>query len=299
MKREPFSILLAGAQGQVGHEIASIAKTRDIVMHAFDRQGLDISNAAAVEIKIAETQPSLIINAAAYTAVDKAEEEFDKAYAVNRDGPQNLAQACRTNNIPLLHISTDYVFDGAKQGAYTEADPISSLGIYGDSKWQGEERVRQQLEQYIILRVAWVFGAHGHNFVKTMLRLGKERSELRVVDDQYGGPTPARYIAATLMTLAEKYRDSGNLEWGTYHYCGAPATTWYGFAKEIFSQAHGLGMLDKLVKVTPITTEEYPTPAKRPANSILECTKIRSTFSIDQPDWRIGLKQVLAEIQKR
>ena len=298
MRREPFSILLAGAQGQVGREIAFIAKAKGITMHAFDRQGLDISNATAVDTKISEIRPNLIINAAAYTAVDKAEEEVDKAYTVNRDGAKHLAQACAQYDIPLLHISTDYVFDGSKPDPYKEDDPVAPLGEYGKSKWQGEESIRQQLKQHIILRVAWVFGSHGHNFVKTMLRFGKERNELRVVDDQHGGPTPARYIAETLIILAEKYRDSRKLEWGTYHYCGTPATTWYGFSEEIFSQSHRLGMLDKLVKVIPISTREYPTPARRPANSILECAKLRTTFGIQQPDWRIALKQVLAEIQK-
>ena len=190
----------------------------------------------------------------------------------------------------MLHISTDYVFDGSKSEAYREEDSVSPLGVYGESKWQGEDAIRQNLNNYIILRVAWVFGAQGNNFVKTMLRLGKERDELNVVADQVGGPSPAQDIAQTLITLVEQYSNNKSLAWGTYHYCGSPKTSWYDFAIEIFSQALADGILKNKVKVNPITTAEYPTAAKRPANSMLNCDKLTATFAIEMPDWKIALK---------
>ena len=179
----------------------------------------------------------------------------------------------------------------------SEEDTVSPLGIYGESKWQGEEAIRQNLNNYLILRVAWVFGTQGNNFVKTMLRLGKERDELNVVADQYGGPSPAKDIAKTLITLVNQYKKNKSLDWGTYHYCGTEKTTWYDFAKEIFEQAFEMGLLNKKVKVNPITTAEYPTPAKRPSNSMLNCLKLKTTFNIEMPNWRDALNQVLTELK--
>lgn len=197
----------------------------------------------------------------------------------------------------MLHISTDYVFDGSKSEPYGESDTVSPLGVYGESKWQGEEAIHKNLHEHIILRVAWVFGAQGNNFVKTMLRLGKVREELNVVADQYGGPSPAKNIASTLIALAELYQQNNSLTWGTYHYCGSPKTSWYDFAKEIFKQGFEMGLLNKQVKVNPITTAEYPTAAKRPVNSMLNCEKLAQTFGIEMPDWKTALKQVLTELK--
>ena len=230
-----------------------------------------------------------MINAAAYTAVNKAEEEQDITYAINRDGTANLAAVSKEKNIPLLHISTDYVFDGTKSEAYSENDAVSALGIYGISKWQGEETIRQTLPEHIILRVAWVFGEQGNNFVKTMLRLAKDRDELSVVEDQFGGPSPAKDIAKTLIILAEQYQKEKTLEWGTYHYCGDEKVSWCGFAKEIFKQAKEQGLIEKDIKVNAITTADYQDPTKRPANSMLDCEKIKNTFGIimsgEYQDW--------------
>lgn len=298
MNKPPFSILLSGGRGQVGTEVLRGAEEMGLTVHAFGHGELDITNPADVAACLARLSPNLVINAAAYTAVDKAEEEPAIAFAVNRDGAANLAESCASHNIPLLHISTDYVFDGSKNTAYSEADPASPLGVYGQSKWEGEKAVRLRLEQHIILRVAWVFGASGHNFVKTMLRLAQSHDALRVVSDQHGGPTPARAIAATLLTLVERYRENGHLEWGTYHYCGSPATTWCDFAKEIFTQATAKGLLAKPVTVQPITTAEYPTAAQRPKNSVLSGEKLNRLYNIAAPGWQEGLAQVLSELKE-
>ena len=288
-----MKILITGAQGQVGKELVSIATNKDYNVIAAGRVELDVTQLKSVEEYIASKTPDIIINAAAYTAVDKAEEESDSAYAINRDGAGNLAAVCTKLNIPLLHISTDYVFDGSSTKPYSKTDTVSPLGVYGLSKWQGEEAIRNQLDAYIILRVAWVFGAQGNNFVKTMLRLAKDRDELNVVADQFGGPTPAKQIAETLITLVDRFKKEKTLQWGTYHYCGSEKTSWYDLAKEIFKQAYEKGILKKEMKVNPITTEQYPTPAKRPKNSMMDCSKIKNTFGIDMPNWKKSLNDVI------
>ena len=293
-----MKVLITGAQGQVGKELSLLAKEKGFEVIAAGRAELDITQAQSVESYINEMQPDIVINAAAHTAVDKAEDEQDLAFAINRDGAKNIALTCCKKSIPLLHISTDYVFDGTKYEPYNENDTVSPLGVYGTSKWQGEEAIRQDLSEHIILRVAWVFGAQGNNFVKTMLRLGKDRDELNVVADQFGSPSPAKNIAQTLISLAEKYQQNKTLAWGTYHYCGKEKTTWYDFATEIFDQAFELGLLSKRIKVNPITTAEYPTPAKRPSNSMLDCSKLETAFGIEMPEWKEALQKVLLELKK-
>jgi len=290
-------ILITGAEGQVGKELVTIAKQHNYDVVSAGRVELDITQVKNVAYYIQSSKPDIVINAAAYTAVDKAEEEQAIAYAINRDGVDNLATICVKQNIPLFHISTDYVFNGEKADAYSEEDNVSPLGIYGDSKWQGEEAIREHLSQYIILRVAWVFGAYGNNFVKTMLRLAKDRDELNVVADQFGGPSPAKSIAKTLINLVDIYQKDKELQWGTYHYCGTEKTNWCDFAKEIFRQANDKGLMNKEIRVNSITTAEYPTLAKRPQNSMLNCEKIKNTFEIDMPDWHEGLNKVLTKLQ--
>ena len=292
-----MKILITGANGQVGKELGKVARNIGYDVIAASREELDITKEIIVNNYINKHHPDIIINAAAYTAVDKAEDEQDIAFAINRDGAKNLAVVCKQENIPLLQISTDYVFDGSKDEAYREEDDVSPLGIYGESKWQGEEAIRSSLTKHIILRVAWVFGAHGNNFVKTMLRLGNERDELNVVADQYGGPSPAKNIAETLIELVSDYQKNKTLKWGTYHYCGNLKTSWYDFSREIFNQAFEMGLLDKKVKVNPITTAEYPTAAKRPENSMLDCSKLKTTFNINMPDWKKALQLVLIELK--
>ena len=292
-----MKVLITGAQGQVGKEIAYLANKYQYDVIAASRIDLDITNSKNLNNYIKNHKPDIVINAAAYTAVDKAEEEQALAYAINHNGAENLAATCLEQSIPLIHISTDYVFDGSKEEAYNEEDKVSPLGTYGMSKWQGEESIRKQMTQYLILRVAWVFGAQGNNFVKTMLRLGKEKDKLNVVTDQFGGPSPAKNIAEAIIKLVAQYEKDKKLQWGTYHYCGNPKTTWYDFAKEIFEQANEIGLLNKKIQVNPILTTQYPTPAKRPKNSMLDCVKFKNTFKIEMPDWREALKHVLTELK--
>jgi len=290
-------VLVTGAEGQVGSELILEGEKRGIQMLATNRAELDITQQDAVNNFIQTQKPDILINAAAYTAVDKAESEPKLAYALNRDGAANLAQACADNNIPLMHISTDYVFDGKKEGAYTETDTPNPQCVYGKSKLEGDQAIESILEQYLILRVSWVFGANGNNFVKTMLRLRKEREVINVVADQRGGPTPAGAIAATLLTLTKRWDNEETIYWGTYHYSGQPATTWKEFAEVIFKQAEELGMIEKRPVVESISIDEYPTPAVRPLNSVLDCSKLDKQFYLNQPDWRIGLRQVLGAWQ--
>lgn len=288
-----MKVLVTGARGQVGSELVLEGEKREIQMLAAGRGELDITQQDAVNNSIRLQQPDIVINAAAYTAVDKAESESDLAYAINRDGPDNLARACNDHNIPLLHISTDYVFDGDKEGAYTETDTPNPQCVYGSSKLAGERAIEAGLEQYLILRVSWVFGARGNNFVKTMLRLGKEKDVLKIVADQHGSPTWAGDIAFTLLNLVDRWGDGETIPWGTYNYSSQPTTTWHGFAGVIFQQAVALGLTDKRPRIEPINTAEYPTPAQRPLNSILDCSKLEQRFNISQPDWHDGLGRVL------
>lgn len=283
-----MSFLVAGANGQVGRELVARSRPGEVV--AMDRKSLDIADLAAVTAVIAQHRPGVVINAAAYTAVDKAETDADAAYAANRDGPDALARACAAAGIPLLHLSTDYVFDGAQAEPYTEQSPTHPLGVYGQSKWEGEEAIRRHLSQHVILRVSWVFGTYGNNFVRTMLRVGRERDELRVVADQRGAPTHAGDIAEALLELARRL--PADLAWGTYHYTGTPATTWHGFAQAIFDEATSLGLLERKPIVHAITTAEYPTPARRPANSQLSSTALKALGLRTKP-WIDGLRETL------
>ena len=291
-------ILLSGAGGQVGYELSRLAAERKCALIGLTRQQLDIGDAEAVERIVTQFQPALVINAAAYTAVDKAEQDIEAARRANRQGPANLAATCQAHHIPLIHLSTDYVFDGNKTGAYNEEDPVAPTGVYGRSKWEGEEAVRARLAQHLIIRVSWVFGPHGNNFVKTMLRLAAERDELRVVADQHGCPTSATHIARALLILAGKIRQGVDITWGTYHFCGMPETTWHGFAETIIKEAVKLNLLDHAIPVHPITTSDYPTPARRPQNSVLDCRKIMKTFDLKLPSWQEGLTAMLASIKQ-
>ncbi len=285
-------ILVTGAAGQVGAELVRRADGRAVI--GLERRALDIGDTDAVAHALAEHRPRVVINAAAYTAVDKAETEAEAAFAINRDGPAHLAAACAQAGIPLLHLSTDYVFDGSKAGPYTEADPVAPLGVYGASKEAGETAIRERLREHLILRVSWVFGARGHNFVRTMLHLGAEREELRVVADQHGCPTHAGAIADSLLRLTDRVLVGAALPWGTYHYTGTPATTWHGFAEAIFAEAVELGLLVRAPKVLPIETKDYPTPARRPANSVLALERLAALGLAPRP-WRDGLREVLSE----
>ena len=288
-------ILLTGGGGQVAWEIERRAAAARLSVRAFTRADLDITDNPAVQRVVAAAAPEVVINAAAYTAVDKAESDKDRAFAVNRDGPAHLAAVCATRDIPLVHISTDYVFDGAGADPYIEDDATAPLGVYGESKLAGEAAIRGFIDRHVIVRTAWVYGVHGHNFVKTMLRLGRERDVLRVVDDQRGSPTFAGDLADALLTLSRRLLGESLPEeaYGTFHYAGGGEVTWYGFAKRIFEIA--APHLGRRPKVEPITTAEYPTPARRPANSVLDCSKIAQVHGIIQRPWDTALQEMLAQ----
>ena len=275
-----MKILLTGANGQLGIELGHRASKQGFEVIAVDIDELDITNPSAVAKGVRQGGISLVINAAAYTAVDQAESEPALAFAVNRDGPAYLASACDKAGIPLIHISTDYVFDGRKKEPYLETDPVSPLGVYGKSKAAGEIEVRARLQKHIILRTSWLYGNHGNNFVKTMLRLGREREVLQVVDDQYGCPTYSADLAEAVLSLVASFQEMGQIPWGTCHYCGKGVTTWYSFAKSVLDIEKQYESL-AVNRLEPITTSDYPTPAKRPSNSALNCSLITKTFCIN------------------
>ena len=290
-----MKILLVGSRGQLGWELLSATKECGLDCEGLDTPRFDLSDKEAVEGTVKGEKFSLVVNAAAYTAVDKAESERDQALAVNAEGPRYLALACAKNNIPLIHISTDYVFDGSKETAYTESDPISPIGAYGESKAAGEAAVRSNLNKHIILRTSWLYSTHGNNFVKTILRLAAEREELRVVADQYGCPTYAADLAAAILHIAAQIRTARAIPWGIYHFCGKGVTTWHGFAEKI-CQIGSKHMPLKVKAIKPISTEEYPTPAKRPHYSVLDCSKIERFLGVRTRPWPESLVEMLARM---
>ncbi len=285
-------ILIVGRHGQVAQALD--ARGFDGVPHvALGRDEFDLTDPGAVERAFAAHNPGLVVNAAAYTAVDKAESERDVAFAVNSDGAAILARLCAEAKIPLIHISTDYVFDGTKNAPYVEDDPTAPLNVYGASKAEGEEAIRGLLREHVILRTSWVCSSTGSNFVKTMLRLAENRDELKVVDDQRGAPTFATDIADAIGVISARLL-SGDGAYGTFHLAGSGETTWCGFAREIFAQLVASGM--KSPNVIAIPTGNYPTPAQRPMNSRLNCRKIKDAYGIVLPDWKISLGQCLDEL---
>lgn len=286
-------ILVFGGDGQLGRELSARAVRIGIALVGVRRTEVDIADAGAIASVIARISPSLVVNAAAYTKVDRAEIEVEEAFRANAKGPGIIAAACSATGVPLVHISTDYVFDGTKQTAYSENDGISPLGIYGQSKAAGESAVRGALKQHIILRTSWVYGRYGTNFLKTMVRLAAERDELRVVADQRGCPTGTQDIADAILKIAPQLAAWEPL-WGTYHFAGSGATTWHGFAVEIVdAQAK---FTNRRPKVTAITTAGYPTPAKRPINSELDSSFFAATFGFRAADWRERTREVVSTL---
>jgi dTDP-4-dehydrorhamnose reductase len=288
-------ILLTGANGQVGWELSNRGGQWGLEILALDRSDLDITNPVSVRREVNRSGVFLVVNAAGYTAVDKAESEPELAFAVNRDGPAYLASACGKAGIPLVHISTDFIFDGQKQDPYLETDQVSPLSVYGKSKAAGEVAVRELLSEHVIIRTSWVYGVHGHNFVKTILRLGREREVVQVVDDQYGCPTYAADLAETILRVAAHVLEGRQIHWGTYHYCGKGVTTWHGFAEAVFALANQYTSL-KVKTIEPISTAEYPTPAKRPANSVLDCSLMEKEFDIRSRPWSASLARMIKEM---
>ena len=288
-----MKLLITGSLGQVGRcLVEQLNGMTGVEFLALDREELDITNESAVSALVTSFSPDVIINAAAHTAVDKAEEEVDLSYAINRDGPANLAKAANKVGAAMLHISTDYVFAGNKDGEYVECDETGPQGVYGESKLAGEIAVAQVCKRHVILRTAWVFSEHGGNFVKSMLRLAQSRDALGIVADQFGGPTYAGDIASALLHIAVAITKENNAGFGIYHYSGKPNVSWYDFANTIFVEAKQQGVLTTAMTVNPIATSDYPTPAKRPANSKLNNDKIYGQFGIHPCDWQLALKNL-------
>ncbi len=279
-----MTLLVFGQTGQVARELAAFP---DVL--CLSRAEADLADLGACADAIRAYAPRAVINAAAYTAVDRAEEEEALAHAVNAEAPEAMARACAEMGIPLVQISTDYVFDGGGDRPWSPGDTPAPLNAYGRSKLAGERAVARAGGVHAILRTSWVVSAHGNNFVKTMLRLGRERERLTIVADQIGGPTPARAIAAACMKIAETLVSEPDTS-GTYHFAGTPDVSWAGFAREIFAQA---GMS---CDVAEIPTSDYPTPARRPLNSRLDCTASETVFGLSRPDWRAGLTDILKDL---
>jgi dTDP-4-dehydrorhamnose reductase len=285
-------VFILGKGGQLASELLRANWPDGLEPRGLGEAELDIVDQVAVERDLEHAE--LVINAAAYTAVDKAESERERAFAVNRDGPGNLAHTCARNGAPLIHVSTDYVFDGNKTQPYVEEDPVAPLGIYGSSKAAGELAVRAACRKHIIVRTSWVVSAFGQNFVKTMLRLAKERDHLRVVGDQFGRPTPAKALAAVLIRIAERYASGSPIPWGTYHFAAAGRTSWHGLAQAVVDlQAPTTG---RNPPVEAITTADYPTPARRPINSELDTHKLEQALGISIAPWQPGVADIVGEL---
>ena len=314
----PLRIVLLGANGQLGHVLAQTLRVLGEVQ-AFGRQQADLAHADALRTVLDQHPPHLIVNAAAYTAVDKAEQEPDVAHAINAQAPGVLAQWAAAHGAVLVHYSTDYVFDGRSAQPYTEADLPAPLSVYGHSKWAGERAVQASGCRHLIFRTSWVVGAHGGNFLKTMLRLGTERDSLRVVADQHGAPTAVDLIARTTLHVLQHMMDPAAVEdaqgqastqapvmwasaddprWGLYHLAAAGETTWHAYACHAIDRAAALGwpMRASARNIQAIATEDYPLPAPRPANSRLNTQRLQGRFGVALPDWREGVDAVLASL---
>jgi dTDP-4-dehydrorhamnose reductase len=291
-----MKILVAGAQGQLARALLECApshKSFDVV--ALGRPELDLADQASIARVVDAVAPDLVVNAAAYTAVDKAESEPEAAFAINRDGAAVLAEAADAHGCPIIHVSTDYVFDGAKTAPYVESDAPNPAGAYGRSKLAGETAVAAANPRHVILRTAWLYSAQGHNFLKTIVRLASERPELRVVADQHGNPTYAPHLAHAILAIAARLGQRSDPDrWGIFHAAGSGETSWCGLATAIVAGAGLLGVPQ--VPVIPIATDAYPTPARRPANSRLDCGKLARAFDLRLPPWQRGVEECLARL---
>jgi dTDP-4-dehydrorhamnose reductase len=291
-------ILVTGRQGQLAMALAEAARGTPMAVTTAGRPGLDLTQARTIEDALASVAPDVVINTAAYTAVDRAESEPDAAFAVNGDGAGLVAACCAKRSIPLIQISTDYVFAGNLARPYREDDAPGAVGVYGRSKLAGERQVAAAGPRHVIVRTSWVHSPWGHNFVKTMLKLGQSRSTLSVVNDQSGCPTYAPDLAAACLAIAQQIAGESDSSpvWGPCHVVGGGETTWHGFAREIFTIAQSLGA--QPVDVVAIPTADYPTPAKRPANSRLDGQRLRDVFAITMPDWTAGTRECVHRLMR-
>lgn len=292
-----LNILQLGLRGQLATELLRRGPAAGHVVRAVGRPGVDLLQPETVRRAILEAPAvDVVINAAAYTAVDLAESEPEKSFTANAESVAAAAEACRERGVPLLHVSTDYVYDGSKTTAYVETDPVGPANVYGHSKLAGEKAIAASGARHVILRTSWVFSATGSNFVKTMLRLGAERDLLTVIDDQQGCPTNAGDIADALLSIAGRMAARPDASSGVYNFCGEGPTTWRRFAEAIFAHPSVAGTIRAAVQ--PIPTSAYPTPASRPANSVMDCAKIGRDWSIHPRPWRDGLDEVMQALSR-
>jgi dTDP-4-dehydrorhamnose reductase len=287
-----MKVLLVGGSGQVGTAFVEAAG-RSIDILRPPRHQLDLARPETLS-RALEADPDVVVNAAAYTAVDAAEDDPKAAFAANCSGPDHLASLCAARGIPIIHLSTDYVFDGRKQGAYVESDAPNPMSVYGRSKLDGEEAVRRVQPRHIILRTSWIYGVHGRNFVKAILRRAVMHEQLRVVNDQYGCPTAAEDIARGVLTILRQIEDGDDVPWGTYHIAGADVVSWFKFARAAVALA--TPVIGPTPDVLPISTAEYSARARRPANSVLDCRRIEQAFGIKAAGWRERLAPIVEGI---
>ncbi|MDM3870599.1 dTDP-4-dehydrorhamnose reductase [Porticoccus sp. W117] len=285
-------MLIVGAGGQLGRCLCDELTRRLTVFSSYSSKELDVTDLESVQNVISLECPAVVINAAAYTAVDQAEEQKEQAFSVNATGAENLARACEGVGAVLVHVSTDYVFHGKSERPYTEVDAVNPINVYGSSKLLGEELIAQRIGRYIIVRTSWVFSEYGSNFFKTMSRLALEKEQVSVVDDQYGCPTYAGDLASALLKFSELSVDKSFDGWGIYHYCGSEQTSWYEFAKCIF-QLHATQSSKSVAKLSPLASKNYPTPAKRPQYSVMSTQKA-TELGIKAADWKTAIKKLIS-----
>jgi len=292
---EPGRILIIGAQGQIGRALASLLeRDPDFVVVACSRRRLDITKKKQIADTLAEVLPDYVVNCAGFNRVDPAERAPQQAYAVNAEAVAELAAQCGDMSIPLLHLSSDYVFDGHYASGYKESDDAAPLGIYGDSKWQGEEHIRRLWPRHIILRVSWIFSEYGNNFLLRTLEQARQEQRILAVDDRRGCPTSAEDVARVLAAILKQLAN-GAEAWGTYHYCGAEITTRYGFSEAILAAARQYEQL-AVTELLPVSSRDMPEAAERPASSVLKCSKLLNTFGIRQRPWRSELQRLIRRL---
>jgi dTDP-4-dehydrorhamnose reductase len=288
-----MKILVVGSLGQLGTDLMPALSKEGFSSTGVDMEELDVTERDKVMDLVARVRPGLIINCAAYTLVDQAERDLDRADKVNSEGPRNLAEAAKKAHAHLVHISTDFVFDGKRPTPYKEDDPTNPLNVYGRTKLGGEHEVSATLVEHVIVRTSWLYGTSGHNFVKTILRYASEREFLRVVYDQTGTPTWTADLSGALVRMAKVLRDEGRLDYGVYHYSNEGVASWYDFAVAVVDEARQAGMELRCRRIEPILTSDFPTPAKRPAYSVLDKQKIKRAFGLSIPHWRASLREML------
>ncbi len=290
-------VLVTGGKGQVGKAIQKLQKQYKFEIIAPGKEDLDITSYDSIIENIEKYNPSVIVNSAAYTAVDKAEDDMILCHKVNAIGPRNISDICKTRDILLVHLSTDYVFNGLSSKPYNERDKEDPLNVYGKTKLDGEQAIKSLLDKFIIIRTSWVFGIFGNNFPKTIIGLSQKQTELSVINDIFGSPTSARSLAKLILHFCDQYLQSGSLKYGIYHFTNSPQASWYDFASMIIEVAEELGLINQMPNLKGVSSEEYYAKAPKPKYSVLSNSKIREIYNIDIDDWKSELSYTLGEIK--